>query len=814
MNDENNTETTQNGQGSEENTAKSADSLTIIKAQSLMSDFKKAIDDSGWLSLAEESWRRYQQQDPDSRRRTKQKRFPLWYSTAKIRQPLVFSKVPEVVVQPILPDRSSDKFITEVASVAEKLGQVLLEQFPFHSVARSASDDNLLTSLGVARVMVDATFVTEPDKEMLKIQVVEAQGPNGQPVPQEQLIDTQGQPVDPSTVRYTFEGEPYLEMEEKVTKVEKETVFLKSICYKEFIWDWEARDYAEWDFCGFKSRLTKRQIIKRFGHDALSKLPKDDDKGKNVKGRNNRVIAGRRKYQIIELWWKPDMKRYIFAMGADEFLDEENDPLGLEGFFPIACPLFTNLTTEDSIPFTEYGAVKGILDHIDDIYDRKAQALRISRPRGMYDSSVQELKVLISNTKTATKDWIGVPNLATKTQQGSTFTQYFDTTPVMAALNTYRTEFQEQIQAYDQITRLSDSVRGVVNPYESATATERKAQSVNHGIIDQQQDMQRWCKDSIILLIDAALGHFSEERIFELLEPTLTEKQRQIFDKILAKLKSDSWRVISLDIETDSTILIDEDVDKQQAGELAQAIGGLLDRIGQLTDQNPEGVPLAAELMQFVISKYRGGKEFQDKIQKQIEGMTAAAQKRTAQAGQPPEPTPFEQFQMQMAQNDQQLKGMTQQLKGQKDMQEIGLKHRDLERREFEVQIEAQAQTQGLMLEQQELQLKQIVAQFTMQIDQAQVVINDFKARAQAAESQAEEIRLARDTEISAIRAMIETQKVQMPQDAQAPMIINMPETPQVPITLNMPRAPRRVIRTTHDELGNSTTEMEEIEEV
>lgn len=810
MTNENYPKSSNNDPKSSKNDEKSINSLTILKAQSLVSDFKKAIDDSGWLSLAEESWRRFKQHDPDGRRRTNQKRFPLWYSTGKIRQPLVFSKVPEVVVQPIVPDKTG--FVTEVASIAEKLSRVLVEQFPFFSVARSASDDNLLTSMGVARIMVDAEFVTEPQKEMLQVQVIPVPGPvgpqgqPGPPVPQEQLVNSAGEPVDPASVLYTFDGEPYLESEEVVERVEKETAFLKSVCYKEFIWDWEARDFAEWDYCGFKSRLTKAQVVKRFGQEALEKLPKENDK-------NRETGKGRRKYDVIELWWKPNQTRYIFALGADEFLKEAKDPLKLDGFFPIAYPLFSNLTSEDSIPFTEYGAVKGILDHIDDIYDRKAQALRISRSRGLYDSSIPELKVLISNTKTSAKDWIGVPNLATKAQQGSTFTQYLDTNPVINALNTYRTEFAEQLQAYDQITRLSDSVRGVTNPYESATATERKAQSVNHGIVDQQQDMQRWCRDSLKLLLDAALAHFSDDRIFEMVEPTLSDKQRENFEQYLSKLKSDSWRIIALDIETDSTILIDEDVDKQQAGELAGAIGGLLDRIGQMVDQAPEGVPLAAELMHFVISKYRGGKEFQDKIEKQIEAMVAAAQQRQAQAGQPPPPTPLEQAQINAMQGDQQIRSMEQQVASQKLQAEFQLKNRELDRKDFEVQIEAQEAAQKAMLEQQKFQFEQILARFEMQLENAGLQIEDFKARAQASESMAEEIRLAKDTEIAGIRTMIEAQRVQPSQDAQTPMIINMPEIP-VNLQVQSPRQGKRVMRTTYDELGNATHELEESEEI
>ena len=769
--------------------------LTVEQANNICADFKKATEDSGWKSLAEESWRRFQQQDPDSRRRTKQKRYPLWYATGKVRQPLVFSKVPELVVQPILPDKVG--FTTELASFAEKFGNTLIEQFPFYNVACSARDDLLLANVGVARVMVDAEFVTEPVKEYVQIQTVPVQGPNGQPVPQEVFVNKAGEQVDPQTVRYSFEGEPYIELPEEREKAKKETVFLKAVPWSDFIWDWEAKEFTEWDFCGFKSQLTKRQVRERFGAEALEKLPKSDEK------KDNQPTVGRRKYEIIEFWWKPDKKRYIFAKGAEDFLSVSSDPLKLENFFPIAYPMFDNTTTQDTMPFTEYGAVKGILDHIDDIYDRKAQALRISRPRGLYDSTVQELKIILSNTRSATKDWIGVPNLATKASSGQTFTQHLDTSPVMAALDRYNVEFDAQLKAYDQITRLSDSIRGVTNPFESATATERKAQAVNHGIVNLQQDMQRWCRDSIRLMIDAALEHFSEERIFEMMEPSLTDFQRQKFPEIVQKLKSDAWRIISLDIETDSTVLIDEELDKQTAMELAQVTGGFLQQIANAATNTPEAVPLGAELMNYVITKFRGGKEFQDKIQKQVQAMVQAAQTRQQQAMQPEVPTQIEQFEMQ-------LKGMEHQLKQQTDMGELQLKQRDLERQEFESQVEAQTEQAKAMLEQQRFQFEQVIAGYQVQAEQTQLQINDFKARAQAAESHMEEIRLARDTEIAGIRTMLEAQRPREAQAPQPPMIIQPPEFPPINVNVDSSRPGKRTGKIVYDEMGNARLEVEE----
>lgn len=773
--------------------AKNPNALTLTQAECIVKDFEKAIGETGWETLAEQSWERFQNGGKAHARRLKKKNFPLWWATTKVRQPLLFGKVPTIVSQPVVADRSG--FLGAAAGVVEKLSEVLLNQFPFYSVAASARDDLILTNVGTARVMIELETAYEPAKEFLTVQTVEVMSPEGQPVPQEVLVDSQGQQVDPGLVLYDFQGQPYVELPEQQEEIKKKKVVLKPCCYKDFIWDHEAKDYEEWDYQGFKSCLTRSQIKARFGSDALSKLPEQS--------KDKKEINSRSKYDIIELWWKPNKTRYIWARNGGEFLKETEDPLGLQGFFPSPYPLFDNLTTESSIPAIEYGAVKGILEHIDDIYSRKSQAVRISRPRGLYDSEIEGLSTALQSTSLDSKDWIGVPNLAAKAQSGSIFTQYIDTAPILQAIQILSQEFQAEFASYDQITGFSDIVRGVTNPFETATASERKSQFAMHRLIPTQKDMQRWCRDALRLLIDAALQIYEPNEIFEMISGGLNDFQRQNFERILQKLKSDCWRSISLEIETDSTILIDEDTDKSQALDFAQAVSGMIEQIGAAGQSMPEVLPLMMKLVDHTISKFRGGKEFQKDIQQTMVGIVQSAEQKAAQAQQPPPPSLTEQFEMQIAQTEIQMKQMGQQIQAQKDQAELALKGRELEVKQMEAQIQAQAGYAEQLLEQQKFQFMQVLEQYRMQFENARLQLEDFKARALVAEKQMEEYRLARDTELNQVKMMIEANKPAPVQNAQTPMVINLPE---IPVNVNVDgRAPgRRSGQIIYDELGNA----------
>ena len=59
-------------------------------------------------------------------------------------------------------------------------------------------------------------------------------------------------------------------------------------------------------------------------------------------------------------------------------------------------------------------------------------------------------------------------------------------------------------------------------------------------------------------------------------------------------------RTYRVDIETDSTIALDESQDKQEAGEFVKVVGEFLDQATQLVAVAPEAMPLMGETLKFL----------------------------------------------------------------------------------------------------------------------------------------------------------------------------------------------------------------------
>lgn len=103
-------------------------------------------------------------------------------------------------------------------------------------------------------------------------------------------------------------------------------------------------------------------------------------------------------------------------------------------------------------------------------------------------------------------------------------------------------------------------------------------------------------------------------------------KQTVTIDEVMDLLKEQRTRPFVLDIETDSTIAPDENMQKQRATEFMTAFGGFLNQAMPAVQVNPAIAPLMADMMKFVASQFRAGRELSGSIQKFADQMAQAAQ--------------------------------------------------------------------------------------------------------------------------------------------------------------------------------------------
>ena len=711
-----------------------------------------------WRSGADDAWKEFKGGAGlgVSTKKTRQRHYPLWWNTHKVRESFIYSRRPDVVVQ-----SAGNRKISELAAgVCEKLANQIVDSFPFSRVMKSSRDDLLETNMGICRVMFELDTVMAPARLVVAETEIEQAGPDGQIQRVTVFVGADGEQVEPDSILQDSSGGYYVEDASELTEeIGIVKTYLKQVDYSQFKWDYEARDFTEWEWCAFETEMTTGQIVEQYGDDAADKLKVDD-------GEDLSRYKPRAKHKIIEMWVKEDKKRYVFCKGGGGLLASDDDPYELEHFFPVVYPMFDNVPTEGGFPALEFEQVRGILANVSDIFDRKAQAMRLARPRALYDSTIPELSTLINKSRQG--EYIGVPNLSTKVAQNQALVMYLDTTPILNMLQTLGGELQSELQAYDQVTGYSEVLKGVVNPYESATGVERKSQFALSRYSNLQEDMQRFCRDNIRLLVDLAMHKTPDDQLWEMLEDALDEEEKQNFSGIMDVLRNDYKRCITIDIETDSTLMIDENAQKFQAQELMGIIGQFMEQIAGITQQAPEMTGLALKTLKHLLRKVRGGRSFQDEIEGSVGAIMQRLEQQQAQAAENPQEDPnllMAQAETQRVQNEGQKvqqDGQIAQMRFQVDMQKM--------------------QTESMMN-----QMKMQSAQVDAAVKQAKMRLDEFKAQAEFMMSQE---NLSAEQRAQAFQEYIEQSRLEIEQvskamDAQAKVMAA--QTPSVPSTVVIP---------------------------
>jgi hypothetical protein len=230
-------------------------------------------------------------------------------------------------------------------------------------------------------------------------------------------------------------------------------------------------------------------------------------------------------------------------------------------------------------------------------------------------------------------------------------------------------------------------------------------------------------------------------------------------------LRTDELRCYTIDIETDSTIALDEHEEKETATQLVSSIGGFLESAMKVIEVQPQMGGLVGEMLMYIVRRHRGGKNLEAVVEDAITMMQEKA--KSPQQQQP-------NVDMLKLQQEGQLKQADMQMKQAQMAQDAQLKQAELQVKQAELEIKKQE----LALRMQELGLS------------------------------AEEIRGKLNVETRKLETeqAIEAAKIQMQQQLEA--LRQMPVAPVV-----APRASKRIARfTTDPQTGDRIAVVEEMQ--
>ena len=194
---------------------------------------------------------------------------------------------------------------------------------------------------------------------------------------------------------------------------------------------------------------------------------------------------------VYEVWDKPTLKAYWVSPSVPELLDEKDDPLQLEGFFPCPRPLYATMTNESLEPVPDFSLYQDQAKELDTLADRIQGLINALQVKGVYDASVSELTRLF--TEGDNTNLIPVKNWAPFAEKNGLAgaIDIVDLKPIYEALRAAYDSVQQVLQQIYDLTGISDIIRGASNANETATAQRIKGQYASLRLKSMQTEVAR-----------------------------------------------------------------------------------------------------------------------------------------------------------------------------------------------------------------------------------------------------------------------------------------------------------------------------------
>jgi hypothetical protein len=692
---------------------------TVKKLQQEIKLYNKVYEP--WLSRSDKIVDRYLDErkiTPNGNQADVEARFNILWANTETIFPAVYSKVPK----PDVSRRYKDKDpVGRVASLLlERCLEYEIEQYPdYDSAIRQALQDRLLPGRGVAWIRYEPNFVNVP---------VEYES-------EEASEDVEVEGAESVTGQITEDTTEYQEV------LANECAPVDYVGWKDFGHDC-AKTWEEVKHVWRKVMMDKEDMERRFGIQAeergykISDIPATE---KPVDSKDNVTIdAENTKACIYEVWCKEDKKVRWIADGFEYLLDERDDPLELQGFFPCPKPLYATISTAKLIPTPDFAQYQDQARELDEVTDRIGRLVKAVKVVGVYDASQTAIKRMLQEG--VTNELIPVDTWAVYADKGG-MKGVMEFLPLDMVVNALATlyEAREQIKAVIyEITGIADILRGSSNPNETLGAQEIKANYAGLRIRRLQMDVARFARDLIRFKAEIITKFFSDETIVAMSGAEhLSDEDRQYIGQALALLRDDVTRGFRIDIETDSMVEADEAAEKQEANELLAGTADYMEKAVMASKEAPQIAPLMLEVLMFVLRRHKVGKSIEGQFQETFDNIIAELKNPQ----QKPDP---EMAKVQAEQQAEQMRMQAQQQQEQARMQADMMIERA--KGEMNFQLEQQRMAMQAQIEEMKSQREAERAQQQAMID---VALEEFKARLQA-ETQITTAQISADATLSA----------------------------------------------------------------
>jgi hypothetical protein len=574
-----------------------------------------------WLEDCTKIERRYR----DERRgsdATPLARFNVLWSNIETLKPAVYARPPVPVVTRRF--RDSDPVARAAAMIMQRCLQHSIEEGDLHHRVKQSRDDYLLFARGTLWARYEPHF-TKPD------------------APEGALVSD--------------------DTEDDAGEVAHEEVEWDFVHRDDFLHGM-ARTWAEVPWVGRRVRMTRAEGVERFG-DKFKSVPlswKPD-------GMTDSDIDNSEQYQafqraVVYEIWDIDTRTVVWiADGCDTPLDEKDDPLGLEHFWPCPRPIYGTITNQSLMPIPDYMEYEGQAELLDTLTQRISKISEAVKVTGVYDSRWDALgRMFEEDTDNELQPVDQWSDLSTKGGMNAAF-ELVDVSKIVMTLQTLaevRTAAKNDLY---EITGIADILRGSTAPEETATAQRIKGRYATLRLSDRQLEMARFVRDILRITSEIICKHFSPQTMllasnFQESEIALDDEQQakqqaqaqqaqmmgappppSVTVQALALIKNDKLRDFRVDVEDQSTIAADDMEEKQSRTEFLTA-WQLLER----SDDDPARARAGYDAAAWQAADVRCARDarrrrMETALEDAVGKMTQQAQQ---QAQQPQKPSPEE----------------------------------------------------------------------------------------------------------------------------------------------------------------------------
>jgi hypothetical protein len=535
-------------------------------------------------------------------------RLNLFSANIQTRRSMMYGKTPRCDVSRRFED-STDAVARVAALILNRLLNTDIESDSdnYATAIGLSLDDAQLVGLGQARVRYEAEF--EPQEP------VAAQ------------LDETGAELAPA----------YTPPDAKVS----EGVHVDYVHWKDFLWS-PARVWAEVRWVAFKTYLTRDQLDERFGKEKARSVPVNKTKNDEDGLKHDPWERA----EVWEVWSKDDQKVYWFAEGAADLLDEKEDPLQLDGFFPCPRPMASNLTTDAFMPVPEFTLAQDIYDEIDYVSTRITMLERAVKVVGVYDATSDGVQRMLQEA--TDNELIPVTGWNLHVEKGGIkgVMDFLPLDPTVMALTRLREYRTELISLLYEVTGMSDIMRGSSNAAETATAQALKAKFASVRMQSAQDEFARFATELLRLKAEIIVSLCDDEFILAGSNIRNTP-DAQSAQPALELLRSDTGK-FRIEVKPENVSITDHAQLQSERTQVLQGMTTFLQASIPLMQANPASAPYLLEMLKWALSGFRGASTIEGVLDQAI----LAAKQQLAQPPQPPPPDPKIEAQKQKAQLD------------------------------------------------------------------------------------------------------------------------------------------------------------------